>query len=263
MFRDPLPHLGVSLLTSQLAGQDLIAHGLPLHLELLDERLLFGGRVLQAGGPISGAETSALTGAESRPCPSASASACPGAESVADTGSHSGASADEPATSAKLPEALSRAQPELLTTEPLTTELLRLLTVGDPVGLDASQSVDARERPRLQGALRGGRCGDRRQCDGETKDLDGAHTRLQMFVRASMPRCRVDAQHGAALMPRDSCIESLNGNAIFGKYLHCNNTHLFAHDTEVFLLDLPFSSTTQAKVPSFTHIFLCKFGLPE
>jgi hypothetical protein len=185
MFRDPLPHLGVSLLTGQLAGLDLVAHGLPLGSELLGKCLLFRGRVLQAGGPVSSPEPGAFTSAES----------------VADTGPHPGTRTSETATGAKLTEVLTRALPELLTAEPLTTELLRLLPVRDPVGLDAGQSVDARERPRLEGALRGGRCGDRRQCDGETKDLDGAHTRLQMFVRASMPRCRVDVPPIAALMP--------------------------------------------------------------
>jgi hypothetical protein len=189
------------LLTGQLAGLDLVAHGLPLGSELLGKCLLFRGRVLQAGGPVSSPEPGALTGAEPRPCPGASASACPSAESVADTGPHPGTRTSETATGAKLTEVLTRALPELLTAEPLTTELLRLLPVRDPVGLDAGQSVDARERPRLEGALRGGRCGDRRQCDGETKDLDGAHTRLQMFVRASMPRCRVDVPPIAALMP--------------------------------------------------------------
>jgi hypothetical protein len=201
MFRDPLPHLGVSLLTGQFAGQDLVVHGLALGAELLGERLLFRGRVLQAGGPVSSPEPGAFTGAEPRSCPSAGSSACPGAEPLSDAGSHTGASTGEASTCAKLTEALTRALTELLTAEPLTTELLRLLPVRDPVGLDAGQSVDARERPRLQGALRGGRCGGRRQCDGETKELDGAHMRLQMFVRASMPRCRVDAWLRAALMP--------------------------------------------------------------
>lgn len=192
MFRGPLLHLGPGLFPRQLALEHLGTNGLALGSELLDEGLLFRGRV--------GAESGTRAGSEAEPVV-ARGKASAGASAKANTlaGGKAGPGTGTDTSVYASTEALTRTGGEAapLTNEATTlTDPLRhphsasalqrkaahLLLVLDAQCLTAGEVVDAGKCPRLQATLCERRYCDREQSHGETKELDGAHLRLPMSV---------------------------------------------------------------------------------
>ena len=156
MFRGPLLQLDTGLVARQLAVEHLGANGLALGAELLAEGLLLRRRV--------GAEPGAFAGGK--------AGACTGTEALARTGGEAATLTNEATT---LADALRHTH----TASALTGKAAQLLPVFDALRLTTGEVVDAGERPRLQTTLRESRYCGRGEYHGETKELDGAHLRLQ------------------------------------------------------------------------------------
>ncbi len=182
MFRGPLLHLGPGLFPRQLALQHLGTNGLALGAELLDEGLLFRGRVgaeSSAGagdeaGATTGAETGTLAGGKARPGTSTDTSVGTGTEALTRTG--------EGAPLTNETTALANALRHANAAGALPRKAAHLLLMLDAQYLAAGEVIDSGKGPGLQATLRESRYGGRGQRHGETKELDGAHLRLPMSV---------------------------------------------------------------------------------
>ncbi|MDP1889342.1 MAG: hypothetical protein Q8K55_00505 [Gemmatimonadaceae bacterium] len=203
MFRGPLLHLNTGLVARQLAVEHLGANGLALGAELLGEGLLLRRRVGAKPGAVAGGKagtstrtnTSAVASGKAGTSTGTDTSAFAGGKALARTGTDTGASAGTEALTrtggetAPLTDkrsalthdatALADALRHTHTASALTGEATHLLPVFDALRLTTGEVVDSGERPGLQATLREGRYRDRGESHGETKELDGAHLRLQ------------------------------------------------------------------------------------
>ncbi|MHB8837664.1 MAG: hypothetical protein ACYC7F_01790 [Gemmatimonadaceae bacterium] len=172
MFHGPLLHLGPGLFAGQLALEDLGVDRLALGAKLLDEGLLFGCRIGKAVSPESGTEarphTCPHTGLHASPRPSADTVARSSGEAAAPAPAAPRLEGVAPGESAAEPTRLPKASVHLHPSKPLALQLAHLPAVCELVRFDPSQTINARERPGLQGTLRKGRDRSRSDRHGET-----------------------------------------------------------------------------------------------
>ncbi len=157
MFPGPLLHLRPGLFAGQLALEDLGVDRLTLGAQLLDESLLFGCRIGEAVSPESGTEagpracphTGPHTGLHASPRPSAETAARSSGEAAAPAPAVPRPEGVAPGESAAEPTRLPKASVHLHPSEPLALQLAHLPAVCELVRFDASQTINARERPGL------------------------------------------------------------------------------------------------------------------